>query len=68
MMGNYQGYALMPDDDPFQECLDWFWVMLGEDNVYPREFLVELFDIVRQIDSGECELVDVPIADLWEEK
>lgn len=29
--GNWDGYAVNADDDPFQECQDWFWMSINED-------------------------------------
>jgi hypothetical protein len=51
--GNYKDYALLHTDDPFQECLGWFWGTLGEDETYPREFLEYLYQMCEDIDSGK---------------
>jgi hypothetical protein len=53
MGSNYEGYGLLKDDDPEQECLEWFWVTLGEDDVYPREFLEYLQQMVDDIETGK---------------
>ena len=52
MTGNYEGYALLDDDDPFQCCYDWFWGTLGEDDVYEKEFLEYLFKLADDVDKG----------------
>jgi hypothetical protein len=57
MTDNYKDYALLKEDDPFTECLEWFWVSLGEDNTYPREFLDYLQQLVDDIDSGKVEVI-----------
>jgi len=57
MTDNYADYALLVEDDPLQECLGWFWVVLGEDNVYPKAFLEDLQELVRRVDAGEVDLV-----------
>ncbi len=57
MTDNYKDYALLPSDDPYTECLEWFWVSLGEDNTYPREFLEYLQQLVDDIDSGKVETI-----------
>ena len=57
MTGNYEGYALLSGDDPYEECVGWFWQLLGEDNVYPKAFLEDLQELVRRIDAGEVDLV-----------
>lgn len=57
MTGNYADYALLAEDDPLTECLGWFWVILGEDDVYPKAYLEELQELVRRIDANEVDLV-----------
>jgi len=57
MGSNYKDYALLKQDDPEEECLEWFWVSLGEDDTYPKEFLEELLQMVDRIDRGEEELI-----------
>ena len=52
MGSNYDGYALLKEDDPEGECLDWFWVSLNEDDTYPKEFLEHLQQMVDEIDMG----------------
>ena len=53
MGSNYEGYGLLKEDDPYTECLEWFWVSLNEDDVYPKKFLEELLQICADIDSGK---------------
>lgn len=53
MTGNYEGYGLLPEDDPYTECREWFWGTLGEDDVYPRHFLEELMQMVDDIETGK---------------
>jgi hypothetical protein len=59
LSGNWEPYALLGDDDPFTECREWFWQLLGEDNVYPKKFLEDLQEIVRRINTGEEELIEM---------
>ena len=53
MTDNYKDYALLPEDDDSEECREWFWVALGEDNVYSKEFLEYLQDLASQVDRGD---------------
>ena len=53
MTGNYESYALLKDDDPFQECYEWFWTSINLDETYPKEFLEHLQQMVDDIDSGK---------------
>ena len=57
MTSNYKDYALLKDDDPEQECKEWFWVTLGEDETYPKEFLEHLLQMVEDIDTGKEKLI-----------
>jgi hypothetical protein len=58
MTDNFADYALLRTvEDPFEECRDWFWVSLGEDNTYPREFLEYLQQMVNDIETGKEELI-----------
>ena len=53
MTSNYESYALLKDDDPFQECYEWFWCSINLDDTYPKEFLEYLQQMVDDIDSGK---------------
>ena len=64
MTENYENYALLKEDDPEAECLDWFWISLNEDNVYSKEFLEYLQDMVDRIDRGEEKLIEYNVEDL----
>ena len=49
---NYQDYALLEDDDPYEQCYEWFWTSINLDETYPKEFLEHLQQMVDDIDSG----------------
>ena len=57
MGSNYASYALLKKDDPEAECLDWFWASLVEDEVYPKEFLEYLMQMVDDIETGKEEVI-----------
>lgn len=57
MTDNTKDYALLNDDDPFQECYEWFWTSLGEDEVYPKEFLEHLMQLAEDVRTGKEELI-----------
>lgn len=65
MGGNYEGYGLLKEDNPYEECLEWFWASLNEDDVYPKFFLEELLQLVADIDSGKEKLI--PMEDVMKE-
>jgi hypothetical protein len=55
--GDYEKYTLLKDDEPFQECYDWFWGSINLDETYPKEFLEYLMQMVDDIDTGKVETV-----------
>ena len=57
MGGNYKDYSLMWYDDPYEECLSWFWQCLGEDDTLSKEFLEHLQRMVDDIDSGKVKTI-----------
>jgi len=58
MGSNYADYDLLKTvDDPEQECLEWFWVGLNDDDVYPKEFLEYLMKMVDDIETGKEKLI-----------
>jgi len=57
MLSRYDGYALMKEDDPESECIEWFWTSLNEDDVYPKEFLEHLMQMVDDIETGKEKLI-----------
>lgn len=50
---NYDGYALLKEDDPESECIDWFWASLNEDDVYEKEFLEYLMQLADDVETGK---------------
>ena len=65
MTGNYENYALLKDDDPFQECYEWFWTSINLDETYPKEFLEYLHQMIDDIDSGKVKTY--PLEDVMKE-
>ena len=53
MTGNYKDYALMWYDDPYEECYNWFWSQLGEDDTLPKDFLEYLMQMADDVKSGK---------------
>jgi len=54
--GNYEGYALLEEDDPYQECYEWFWASINMDECLPKEFIEHLLELCDRIDRGEEKL------------
>jgi len=57
MTSDYDSYALLKEDDPETECIEWFWGTLGEDEVYPKEFLEYLMQMVDDIETGKEKVI-----------
>ena len=57
MSSRYDGYALLTEDDPEEECKEWFWASLNEDDVYPKEFLEYLQELADRVERGEEKLI-----------
>ena len=58
MGSNYENYALPRTvEDPEAECISWFWGTLGEDEVYPKEFLEYLMEMSEDVRTGKVETV-----------
>mgnify|MGYP007121425796 CR=1 FL=1 len=57
MTGNWDNYALMFYDDPYEECNDCFWSYLGDDDTLPKAFLEDLMKIVDDIETGKEKVV-----------
>ena len=51
--GDYEKYTLLRDDEPFQECYDWFWGSINLDETYSKEFLEYLMQMVDDIETGK---------------
>ena len=44
-------------EDPEAECISWFWGTLGEDEVYPKEFLEYLMQMSEDVRTGKVETI-----------
>lgn len=51
--GDYKKYTLLKDDDPFQECYNWFWTSINLDETYPKEFLEYLHQMADDVMTGK---------------
>ena len=40
-------------DDPYEECINWFWQSLGEDEVLPKSFLEHLHKLAEDVRTGK---------------
>ena len=64
--GNYADYALLKDDDPYEECYNWFWTSINFDETYPKEFLEELMQMAEDVRTGKEKVI--PMDELYMER
>jgi len=64
MGNNYSEYALLVSDDPLEQCILYFWDSL-EDDIYPKEFLESLMQMVDDVDTGKVKTY--PMEDVMSE-
>ncbi len=50
--GNYKDYALMWYDDPYEECYQWFWTSIGDDDTLSKEFLEHIRKLAKEVEEG----------------
>jgi hypothetical protein len=65
LSNNYENYALLPEDNPYEECYNWFWTSINLDETLSKEFLEYLQQLMRDIDSGKEKVY--PMEDVMEE-
>ncbi len=63
--GNYENYALLKDDDPYEECYNWFWTSINMDECLGKDFLEYLIQLADDVDSGKVKTY--PMADVMKE-
>ena len=63
--GNYENYALLKDDDPYEECYQWFWTSINMDECLGKDFLEYLQQMVEDIDTGKVKTY--PLEDVMKE-
>jgi hypothetical protein len=60
MTSSYAVYDLPRTvEDPETECIEWFWASLNEDDVYPKEFLEYLLQMVEDVELGKVETYSI---------
>jgi len=64
LSGNYESYALLKEDDPYQECYEWFWSSINMDECLDRDFLDYLQQIVEDVETGKEKLIPMTLEEL----
>jgi len=66
MGSNYENWSILSSvNDPEAECLEWFWVGLNEDDVYPKDFLEYLMQMMDDVETGKVKTY--PMEDVMKE-
>ena len=68
MTGNYKPYVNPWGESPERECYEWFWESINLDDIYSKEFIEELLQMKKDVDSGKVKTYPWDdILKLWEE-
>lgn len=54
---NQIDYALLKDDDPFEQCYLCFWYDLNDDDTYSKEFLEHLMELAEDAMENSDKLI-----------
>lgn len=57
MTDNYANYSLFKDEDPYEECYNWFWTSINLDETYPKHFLEDLMQMAEDVETGKVKPV-----------
>ena len=57
MTSNYKRYSDPWSESPERECREWFWASLNMDDIYTKEFLEHLQQMVEDIETGKEKLI-----------
>ena len=53
MTGNYKPYAEPWGESPERDCYEWFWASINLDDIYSKEFIEELLQMKKDVESGK---------------
>jgi hypothetical protein len=56
MGNNYEGYALLKEDNDLEQCILYFWDTL-EDEIYSKDFLESLLEMSNDVKTGKVETI-----------
>ena len=57
MTGNYKPYAEPWGESPERDCYEWFWSSINLDDIYSKEFLEELVQMMKDVKSGKVKTI-----------
>lgn len=53
MTENYDHYAAFKEDDPAQECYEWFWAFINLDDTLSKGYFETLYQMMDDMDSKQ---------------
>ena len=57
MTENYDNYTVYEEDNPSQECYDWFWAFINLDDTLSKEYLETLYQMINDVDTGTVKTI-----------
>jgi len=68
MTSNYKPYAELWGESPERDCYEWFWVSINLDDIYTKEFLEDLMQRMKDVDSGKVKTYPLDdVLKIWSE-
>ena len=68
MTGNYKSYENPCGESPERECYEWFWASLNMDDIYTKEFIEELLQMKKDVESGTVKTYPLDdVLEIWSE-
>ena len=68
MTGNYKPYAEPWGESPERDCYEWFWASINIDDIYTKEFIEELLQMKKDVESGKVKTYPVDdVLKIWGE-
>ena len=68
MTGNYKSYENPCGESPERECYEWFWASLNIDDIYTKEFIEELLQMKKDVESGKVKTYPLDdVLEIWSE-
>ena len=68
MTGNYKPYAEPWGESPERDCYEWFWASINIDDIYTKEFIEELLQMKKDVESGTVKTYPLDdVLKIWSE-
>ena len=68
MTGNYKPYVEPWSESSERDCYEWFWASINLDDIYSKEFIEELLQMKKDVDSGTVKTYPLDdVLKIWSE-